>query len=108
MRVRFDNMESIFMRPPEAEVESIFEKRLAAPYRRRECEGDVCSFKPFKSAEKQPEIVRGAPEALLEEEEDDDLSPPTPPASSLSNEELAEIADRELTAMLDTKRVNKK
>lgn len=78
MRSRFETMESIFMRPPEAEVESIFEKRFKEPYKgnRNECVGDMCTFTPFK----RENDVKGVPD-----------------------EDLDDIAEKELASMMEDK-----
>lgn len=98
MRVRFENMESIFMRGPEAEIESIFEKRVADPYKRggkKECVDDICTFTPYKF--KGPPRIEEIAEA---EEKGKDASI----SSGLSNAELDEIADKELADMMDEKK----
>lgn len=111
MRVRFENMESIFMRPPEAEIESIFEKRVADPYKRssgdgmKECVGDVCSFTPFKSKwtgsiHYKPHKMEPSIAENIEDQRGDRSHAPSM-ASILSNEELEEIAEKEFTAMMD-------
>lgn len=115
MRVRFDNMESIFIRPPEAEIESIFEKRVAEPYKRRtdemkECVGDVCTFTPFKSKHRGGESIHSKPPRLEPsiteeaEERKGDRSSAVSISSTLSNQELDEIAEKELAAMMDERK----
>lgn len=67
---RFDNIESLFMRPPMAEVESIFERPAKKV---NVCDGNVCTLEPFSEESKK----------------------------SISNEELDELAKKELSELED-------
>lgn len=75
MMGRFDNIESLFMRPPMAEVESIFEKPSM------KCSGNVCTLEPL------PEESEGS-------------------KKSISNEELDELAKKELSEMEEEEESN--
>ena len=69
---RFENMESIFMRPAVAELESIFEKNP------RKCNGNICSLAPFSDRDESELVTK---------------------KSSITNEELDTIAEKELAEM---------
>jgi hypothetical protein len=71
---RFDNIESIFMRPPIADVESIFEKPP------KSCVGNICKLTPIT-------------------EESDGSKNST--KKSMSNQELDDLAKKELSELDD-------
>ncbi len=71
---RFDNIESIFMRPPIAEVESIFEKPA------KSCIGNICKLTPIT-------------------EESDESKNSTQTRKSMSNQELDDLAKKELSEL---------
>lgn len=83
LRVRLENMESIFTRPPDAEIESIFEKRITNPY--KEYDGNARVFTPFGK--------KGVEQTIEENLE----------KSSISNEDLDEIAEKEVAFMMNEK-----
>lgn len=64
LKTRFKNLESIFMRPPEADVESIFEKPST-------CTNGICSFAPMSPMIEEPDLEKIAQDEFSNMEDDD-------------------------------------
>jgi hypothetical protein len=62
LKGRLNNLESIFMRPPTAEIESVFEKP--------QCTDGICTFTPLKKA-KQNDLDKIAEEEIAELEKEE-------------------------------------